>query len=189
MCWRPRRLVRRSGIASRVAANIRLSWPLAPVGARPSGVQWESTTQRQWDARLAAASRVRAGRCASFLARTLALLSAAHDQFRAFASGNFFRSMRCGLAHTPATCHSPSRHQLVRPLQSSELSGMHFHGRPVRSTELIPANADRSEARERPPFGFAGSGGRSAAITAQTPSGTRASMLLDHAAHGFVPCS
>ncbi len=123
-------------------------------------------------ARLAAVRRVGPGLRTPPRARAEALSSDARRQSSRSAPRSRSSSARCSAAQTPAACHSTSLRQHVLPLQPTS-AGTSRHWMPVRSTKMIPASAARSGTRGLPPFGFAGSGGRSGETAAQRSSGTR----------------
>ena len=111
----------------------------------------------------AAIRRVRADLGTPFLAARLAPSSAARLQSSCPASFSCSSSTRCRPVQTPAACHSPGLRQQVLPQQPSS-AGISCHWMPVRSTNTVPVRASRSGARGRPPFGFAGPGGRRGSI-------------------------
>ncbi len=139
---RPRCPVRTPGTASRVAASIRLSWPLAPVSLRPGGVPFASTTRWRFVPGLPRSAGLGPVAVPPFW---LALARAARDQSSASASCSRSSITRCSAAQTPAACHAPSRLQLVLPLQPITARGRCFHCMPVRRTGMMPANAARSQ--------------------------------------------
>ena len=67
-------------------------------------------------AELAAVGRVRPGRLAPLLARTLRLSTLARDQSRTASSPSQFNSLVCSFSQTPASCQSRNRLQQVMPL-------------------------------------------------------------------------
>jgi hypothetical protein len=112
---------------------------------------------------------------APFFAARLALSRAARLQSSCPASFSRSSSTRCSWAQTPAACHSPSLRQHVLPQQPSP-ADTSCHWISVRSTNRIPASAERSGARGRPPFGFGCRDGSKGSIACQRSSGTRSAM-------------
>jgi hypothetical protein len=78
----------------------------------------------------------------------------------------------CSRDHRPACCQSRNRRQQLIPLPQPISAGKYSHGRPVRSTKMIPVKACRSGIGGRPPFGRGGRGGSSGATTAHNSSVT-----------------
>jgi hypothetical protein len=105
-----------------------------------------------------------------FLAGTLAESTAARDQSILPASPSLSNSTWCKRSHTPAACKSLSRRQQVLPLPQPISGGKYDQGKPVLSTNMMPVRAARFDTRGRPPFGLAGSGGKSGSITSHSPS-------------------
>ena len=136
----------------------------------------------------AAIGRVRADFGAPFFAAKLALSRAARLQSSCPASFSRSSSTRCRPVQTPAACHSPSLRQHVLPQQPNS-AGTSCHWMPVRSTNRIPASAERSGARGRPPFGFGRRGGSRGSITRHRSSGTRSAIPTQRLRQGFVPSS
>ncbi len=81
-----------------------------------------------------AVGRVRAGRLAPPLARTLALSTLARDQSMRPAAPSRSSSTRCSAAQTPAACQSRKRRQQVTPLPQPSSCGSIRHWMPVMST-------------------------------------------------------
>ena len=122
---------------------------------------------------LTAVDRVRAGRLAPLLARTLRLSTLARLQLTAASSPNQLSKVSCSRRKTPASCQSRSRRQQVVPLPQPSSVGSSRQGQPVRRTKMMPSSAARSGKRGRPPLGLGGSRGSSGSIASQRSSGTR----------------
>jgi hypothetical protein len=129
-------------------------------------------------ARLAAVGRVRPGRLAPLLARTLRLSTLARLQSMAASSPSQLSTVVCNRSQTPASCQSRSRRQQVVPFPQPSSFGRSRHGQPVRRTKMIPPSAARFGTRGRPPFGLGGSLGKIGSIASQRSSGTRDWMFM-----------
>jgi putative spermidine/putrescine transport system substrate-binding protein len=156
------------------------------VGGREADCQWNTGLVHDevvLGAGLAAVGRVRPGRRAPFLARTLRLSALARDQSMAASSPSQFKSRSCSFCQTPTACQSRNRLQQVMPLPQPSSFGSSRQGHPVRKTKTMPARAARGGTRGRPPVGFGGSFGNRGSMASQRASGTRdeAFMVCYHA--------
>jgi hypothetical protein len=131
-------------------------------------------------ARLAAIRRIRPGRGAPFLARTLRLSWLARDQSSRPAWPRSSNTASCSWCQTPARCQARSRRQQVTPLPQPNSWGSISQGIPLRSTKIMPASAARSGTRGRPPFGLGRSGGSSGAMAVHRASLTNGLLIPAH---------
>jgi hypothetical protein len=139
-------------------------------------------------ARFAAIRRIRPGLIAPLFAGTLAESKLARDQSIRSASPSQSSKSRWSFCQTPAFCQATSRRQQVEPLPQPNSAGSRLHGSPVFSTKMIPVRQARSGTRGRPPFGFAGSSGRSGSTARQRSSDTSCLLMPPHvqaARHGI----
>jgi hypothetical protein len=122
--------------------------------------------------RFAAIRWIRAGGFAPPGAGTMPASKLARDQSNCSASERLSNNLWCSRSHTPAFCQSLNRRQQVIPLPQPISWGNISQGRPLRSTNRIPAKAARLETRGLPPFGFSGSLGSRGSIVCQSSSVT-----------------
>jgi hypothetical protein len=143
------------------------------VGSRASNSQWYAYSvdhNMALRARFAFIRRVGSGRLAPLFAGTVDESMEARDQSRVPASPSLLSKAWCIECHTPASCQSRNLRQQVMPLPQPISWGSISHGIPVLSTKMTPVSAARLERRGRPPFGLAGSEGKSASITSHSSS-------------------
>ncbi len=111
--------------------------------------------------------------CAPLLAGMQAESSEARSQSIWSASPRRSRRTRCNLSHTPPSCHSLRRRQLLIPEPHATSWGSISQAMPpLFSTKTIPVKAARSSLCGLPPWGFGGSGGRSGSIVSHSSSVT-----------------
>src|ERR671913_1356969 len=131
--------------------------------------------------------RIRSGFCSPLLAGMEAESSEARSQSICSASPRRSRRTRCSLSHTPASCHSLKRRQQVIPDPQPISWGSISQGMPLFSTKTMPVRAARSSMRGLPPWGFGGSGGRSASMVSHSWSVTSSlAMFSGYPVNGFV---
>ena len=128
-------------------------------------------------ARCAAIRRMRPGRCAPFVARTLRLSRLARLQSIWSASPKRLSRVWCRRPQTPAACQSRRRRQQVAPLPQPLSWGSISQGMPLLSTTMIPLSTARSGMRGRPPLGLGGSGGSNGAMASHSVSLTNGFLM------------
>lgn len=138
-------------------------------------------------ARLAPVHRARAGAAAPLFARTEQESTEARDQSIRSAPRIRASNSACTRSQAPAACQSRSRRQQVIPEPHPISRGSISQGKPLFSTKRMPVSAARFSTGGRPPFGPGrGGDGRSASITAQRSSGSRARAMLAERQMGCV---
>jgi hypothetical protein len=131
--------------------------------------------------------RIRSGFRAPLLAGMEAESSEARSQSIWSASPRRSRRTRCSFSHTPASCHSFKRRQQVIPDPQPISFGSISQGIPLFSTKTMPVRAARSSMRGLPPWGFGGSGGRSASMVSRKSSVTNSLAIFScYPLNGFV---
>ena len=125
----------------------------------------------------AAIRRVLADLFAPLFAATLAESRHALDQSIRSASPRRSSNTRCRRRHTPASCQSRSLRQQVAPEPQPISLGSISQGIPLLRTQTMPARAARSFTRGLPPFGFAGSVGKSGSMISHSSSLTSSFLI------------
>src|SRR5215210_1966904 len=152
--------------------------------------QWDPLSVRNkvaLGALLSFIRRILAGFGAPLLAGMEAESSEARSQSIWSASPRRSRRTRCSLSHTPASCHSRKRRQQVIPDPQPISWGSISQGMPLFSTKTMPVKAARSSMRGLPPWGFGGSGGRSASMVSHKSSVTNSLAIFScYPLNGFV---
>src|SRR5215207_4072926 len=152
--------------------------------------QWDAPSVRNKVALRALLSficRIRSGFWAPLLAGMEAESSEARSQSIWSASPRRSSKTRCSLSHTPASCHSLRRLQQLIPDPQPISFGSISQGIPLLRTNTMPVRAARSSMRGLPPWGFGGSGGRSASMVSHSSSVTSSlAMFSCYPVNGFV---
>jgi len=131
--------------------------------------------------------RIRCGFWSPLLAGIEAESSEARSQSICSASPRRSRRTRCNLSHTPASCHSFKRRQQVMPDPQPISWGSISQGIALFRTKTMPVRAARLSMRGLPPWGFGGSGGRSASMVSHSSSVTSSlAMFSSYPVNGFV---
>src|SRR5215210_2345745 len=131
--------------------------------------------------------RIHSGFCAPLLAGMEAESREARSQSIWSAFPRRPSKMRCSLSHTPASFHSLRRRQQVMPDPQPISWGSISQGMPLFRTKTMPVRAARSSMRGLPPWGFGGSGGRSASMVSHNSSVTSSlAMISGYPLNGFV---
>jgi hypothetical protein len=131
--------------------------------------------------------RIRSGFWTPLLAGMEAESSEARSHSIWSASPRRSRRTRLSLSHTPASCHSFKRRQQVMPDPQPISFGSISQGIALFSTKTIPVRAARSSMRGLPPWGFGGSGGRSASMVSHSSSVTSSLAIFScYPVNGFV---
>src|SRR5215210_374083 len=131
--------------------------------------------------------RILAGFWSPLLAGMEAESSEARSQSMWSVSPKRSRRTRCSLSHTPASCHSLRRRQQLIPDPQPISWGSISQGIPLFRTKTMPVRAARLSMRGLPPWGFGGSGGRSASMVSHSSSVTSFLVMFScYPVYGFV---
>jgi hypothetical protein len=172
--------------ASMISSKTMESWTFAAlIITASSGIPFRSEARL----RLVPFSFIRRIQCyfSALLAGREAESSDARSQSICSASPRRLSKRRCSLSHIPASCHSFRRLQQVMPDPQPISWGSISQGIPLFRTKTMPVRAARLSMRGLPPWGFGGSGGRSASMVSHSSSVTSSlAMFSSYPVNGFV---